>query len=132
MGLPVATSARNESEKDAISDAFGDGLLQQLVELLGKVPRIILLILKTNDLTRSLDEGLQTHQGPVRTFLILAKYASRTVWEEQKDAFNSRGSLLWPSNLFHLVGAWSRFVRVELTLFFYERYLSVRRHLHIE
>ncbi len=46
-----------------MSGALQDGLLADLVQLLGQVPRIILLILKTNDLTRSLDESLQTSQG---------------------------------------------------------------------
>ena len=128
----VAGTERNDKEKDAINDAFGEGLLQQLVQLLGQVPRIILLILKTNDLTRSLDEGLHTQQGPARTFLILAKYASRTVWDEEREAAMSRpGSLLWPSNLLHLLRAWTGFARVELKLFLYERYLSLRRHLHL-
>jgi aarF domain-containing kinase len=127
----VATTERNAEEKDAFNDAFGEGLLPQLVQMLGNVPRIILLILKTNDLTRSLDEGLHTREGPARTFLILAKYASRTVWEEQKESFSRRGSLLWPSNFLHLFQAWSNFIRIELKLFLYERYLSLRRHLHL-
>ena len=127
----VATTERNADEKDAFNDAFGEGLLPQLVQMLGNVPRIILLILKTNDLTRSLDEGLHTREGPARTFLILAKYASRTVWEEQKESFSRRGSLLWPSNFLHLFQAWSNFIRIELKLFLYERYLSLRRHLHL-
>ena len=127
----VATTERNEEEKDAINDAFGEGLLPQLVQMLGKVPSIILLILKTNDLTRSLDEGLHTKEGPARTFLILAKYASRTVWEEQKESLTRRGSLLWPSNFLHLFQAWAGFVRIELKLFFYESYLSFQRRFHI-
>lgn len=44
-------SARTAEEKDDMSGALGDGMLQQLVEMLGQVPRIILLILKTNDLS---------------------------------------------------------------------------------
>jgi aarF domain-containing kinase len=128
----VSTSARNSDEKEAISEALGEGLLQQLVQLLGNVPRIILLILKTNDLTRSLDEGLQTRQGPVRSFLILAKYASRTVWQDQKDKIRNRGDWYKPRNFMALLSAWSGFVRVELKLFMYESYLSVRRHLHMD
>lgn len=46
------TSTRTESEKENISGALGEGMLQQLVELLGQVPRIMLLILKTNDLSK--------------------------------------------------------------------------------
>jgi aarF domain-containing kinase len=45
-------SARTAAEKESISGALGEGMLQQLVELLGQVPRIMLLILKTNDLSK--------------------------------------------------------------------------------
>lgn len=128
----ISTSARDRGEQETISEAFGDDLLQQIVQMLGKVPRIILLILKTNDLTRSLDEGLQTRQGPVRTFMILAKYASRTVWQDQKEKFWSRGNWHRPRNIMALLSAWTGFLRVELKLFFYERFLSIRRHLHMD
>ena len=128
----VSTSARNNEEKEAISEALSEGMLQQLIQMLGKVPRIILLILKTNDLTRSLDEGLQTRQGPVRTFLILAKYASRTVWEEQKAKIRSRGEWFMPRNTVALLRAWTGFLRMGLKLFLYERFLWVRRHLNMD
>lgn len=45
-------SSRSAEEKEIMSEALGDGLIQQLVQLLGSVPRIILLILKTNDLSK--------------------------------------------------------------------------------
>ena len=45
-------STRTDQEKEVISEAMADGMLTQLVQLLGKVPRIILLILKTNDLSK--------------------------------------------------------------------------------
>lgn len=128
----ISTTARDSLEKEAMSEALGDGLLQQLVELLGNVPRIMLLILKTNDLTRSLDENLHTRQGPMRSFLILAKYASRTVWEEQKAKIFERGGWSHLSSILTLMRAWTGFVRVELKLFLFERYLSVRRHLYLD
>lgn len=118
---------RNQAEKRAISDALNDGLLQQLVQLLGRVPRVLLLILKTNDLTRSLDEGLQTRQGSVRTFLILAQYASRTVYEEALE--NIWGSILWPPNLAKFLAAWLRYKKMEIKLTVYETYLDIRRLL---
>ncbi|KAG4438403.1 hypothetical protein IFR05_006109 [Cadophora sp. M221] len=119
--------ARSAEEKKSINDALGEGMLQQLVELLGQVPRIILLILKTNDLTRSLDENLQTRQGPVRTFLILARYCSRTVFEEQVEQLRDRGSLLWPRNFFGLVRAWAGYFRVEMKLEVFEAWLAIKR-----
>lgn len=119
--------ARSDDEKKHINDALGDGMLQQLVQLLAHVPRIILLILKTNDLTRSLDENLQTRQGPVRTFLILARYCSRTVFEEQVEELRARGSLLWPRNVIGLLGAWFNYFRVEAKLEVFELWLGVKR-----
>ncbi|KAG0136604.1 ABC1 family-domain-containing protein [Tuber indicum] len=75
-------SPRDENEKEIITEALGEGLLAQLVQLLANVPSVILLILKTNDLTRSLDENLQAGTGPERQFLILARYCARAVYEE--------------------------------------------------
>jgi aarF domain-containing kinase len=48
----IVSSRNSDEEKSNVTNALGDGLLQQLVDLLGKVPRIILLILKTNDLSK--------------------------------------------------------------------------------
>jgi aarF domain-containing kinase len=142
---------RSMEEKQTISEALGEGMLEQLIQLLGRVPRVILLILKTNDLSeylqqeeeyctptrltnltaaRSLDENLHTRQGPARTFLILARYASRTVYEEQLERL--RGSLLWLPNLFAFLRAWSTHMRVELKLNAYESYLKLRALLGME
>jgi aarF domain-containing kinase len=117
---------KTATEKKEIGDALAEGMLQQLVQLLGKVPPIILLILKTNDLTRSLDEGLQTKQGPIRTFMILARYCARTVWQEQVEKIRESGSLLRPTNMIRLVGAWLGYFRVGLKLEAFERWLSIK------
>ncbi|KAJ9607720.1 hypothetical protein H2200_007798 [Cladophialophora chaetospira] len=127
----LTTSLRDVHEKEGINEVFGEDLLQQLVHLLGNVPRIILLILKTNDLTRSLDEALGSTQ-PMRPMLILAKYASWTVWQDEKDMIRRRGGYLQPRNFWRLIHAWVQFLRIEVKLFGYERYLSIRRHLGLE
>lgn len=120
---------RDNQEKRTMSTALQEGLLADLVQLLGRVPRIILLILKTNDLTRSLDENLHTRQGPVRTFMILARYCTRTVFEEQMEDIRKRGSLLWPTNTLRLLIAWIGFLRVEIKLEAFELWLGVKRVL---
>ncbi|KAF2963734.1 hypothetical protein GQX73_g9849 [Xylaria multiplex] len=120
--------SRSEEEKKTMGDALQEGLLSDLVTMLGQVPRIILLILKTNDLTRSLDESLHTRQGPMRTFLILAHYCARTVLREQVDEIRQRpGSLLSPGNAVRFIAAWMGYLRVELKLEFFELWLSIRR-----
>ncbi|KAK0268677.1 hypothetical protein LTR35_015412 [Friedmanniomyces endolithicus] len=120
--------SRSEGEKRAIGEALGEGgLLSQVVFLLAKVPTVILLILKTNDLTRSLDEKLQTREGPVRTFMILAQYAARSVFKERVEGIT--GSLLWPGNLWVYGVAWASYAKVAVKLRVYELYLSGRRRL---
>jgi len=151
----VVSSRDSVEEKSHVTSALGDGLLQQLVDLLGRVPRIILLILKTNDLSknsyllfsfdhhvkshiiansfpaRSLDENLHTRQGPVRTFLILARYATRTVFEEQMEIISENGSILRLNNLFRFLSAFTAYARVELKLMAYEKWLWVKSTLGI-
>lgn len=118
---------KDPSEQKTMSGALQDGLLVDLVQMLGQVPRIILLILKTNDLTRSLDENLQTRQGPVRQFLILARYCMRTVFYEQLEQIRERGSLYWPPNALRVFAAWLGFMRVEMKLEAFELWVSIKR-----
>ncbi|KAI0896678.1 ABC1-domain-containing protein [Annulohypoxylon nitens] len=119
---------RTEEEKKSMGTALQEGLLSNLVTMLGQVPRIILLILKTNDLTRSLDENLHTRQGPMRSFMILARYCARTVFREQvEDARERPGSLLWPGNALRFIAAWVGYLRVELKLEAFELWLSIKR-----
>jgi len=124
---PSILQTRTEDEKKEMGDALQEGLLADLVTMLGQVPRIILLILKTNDLTRALDENLHTRQGPIRTFMILARYCTRTVFEEQVEELRKRGSLFWPPNTIRLLAAWIGFLRVEVKLGAFELWLGCKR-----
>lgn len=118
---------KSEDEKKTMGGALQEGLIVDLVQLLGQVPRVILLILKTNDLTRSLDENLHTRQGPIRNFLILARYCMRTVFSEQLEEIRARGSYLYPPNMLRLLAASLGFLRVEVKLKLFELWLSAKR-----
>lgn len=65
----------------------------------------------------------------MRTFLILARYATRTVFEEQMDIVHESGGLLRPSNFWRFLCAWTKFLRVELKLSVYETVLSLKSRL---
>ncbi|KAM4066164.1 ABC1 family protein [Hirsutella rhossiliensis] len=123
---------RTADEQQTISGALQEGLIVDLVQMLSRVPRIMLLILKTNDLTRSLDESLHTRQGPIRTFMILARYCSRTVFHERLDQVRAQGSLLWPSNALRVLAAWLGHLRVEVKLEAFELGLAVKRLLGLK
>ncbi|KAL2157694.1 hypothetical protein VTH06DRAFT_5177 [Thermothelomyces fergusii] len=123
------TKPREASEQKTMSAALQEGLLVDLVQMLGQVPRIILLILKTNDLTRSLDENLRTREGPARQFLILARYCMRTVFHEQLDDIRRRGSLLWPPNALRVLAAWLGYASVGVKLQVFELWIGIKRAL---
>ncbi|KAK1780817.1 ABC1 family-domain-containing protein [Copromyces sp. CBS 386.78] len=121
---------KEASEQKSMSTALQEGMIVDLVQMLGQVPRIILLILKTNDLTRALDESLHTRQGPVRQFLILARYCMRTVFYERLEEIRKLGSV-WsnPNNMVMLMGAWWELARVEVKVQVFELWLRVKRAL---
>ncbi|ODA83712.1 hypothetical protein RJ55_02227 [Drechmeria coniospora] len=120
---------RSADEEQTMSGALQEGLIVDLVRMLSRVPRIILLILKTNDLTRSLDENLQTRQGPIRSFMILARYCARTVFREQLEQIRAGGSLLWPRNALRVFAAWLSCLRIEVKLEAFEVSLRLKRIL---
>lgn len=62
----------------------------------------------------------------MRTFLILARYATRTVFEEEMELVSQNGSLLRLGNLYRFLSAFTAYVRVELKLLAYEKWLSVK------
>ena len=120
---------RSTDEESNMSGALQEGLIVDLVQLLSRVPRIILLILKTNDLTRSLDENLHTRQGPIRSFMILAHYCMRTVFHEQLEEIRKQGSLLWPPNALRVFAAYIGYLRVGVKLEAFELWLKAKRVL---
>ncbi|RYP67169.1 hypothetical protein DL771_007397 [Monosporascus sp. 5C6A] len=121
---------RSTEEKREMGDALREGLLSDLVGMLGKVPRIILLILKTNDLTRSLDESLRTRGGPARGFLILARYCARTVLRERADEARAAGAGLRCA--VRLLAAWLAYFRLELKLSAFELWLTAKNVLGLK
>jgi aarF domain-containing kinase len=60
----------------------------------------------------------------MRTFLILARYATRTVFEEQMESIRESGGLF--ANFFKFLSAWAGFLRVEVRLSVYETVLSLK------
>lgn len=100
---------RSRDEIQNMAEQIIEGtLLSDLMSILNRVPRIVLLILKTNDLTRYLDESLQSPLGPASTFLIMTQYCAKTVFQEQKEILNRDYSRTWKPVW------WIRYLRVWL------------------
>ncbi|CAO1613685.1 unnamed protein product [Parajaminaea phylloscopi] len=83
-----------------------EGLFLDILEVLRRVPRRMLMVLKLNDLTRSLDASLHTTHGPTRPFIIAARYCALAVWGDDKAKLNARRKSEGLS--FSLVRQWLR------------------------
>ena len=69
----------------------------------------------------------------MRSFLILARYAAQTVFDEQLEILRATGALVWPpSNAGKLLVAWTHYTRIRLKLGLYEWYLHLRGMLGLE
>lgn len=77
---------QTEEEMEGIRNAVisQQGLLLSVFDVLRRVPRRVLMVLKLNDLTRSLDHALMTTHSNIRIFLITAKYCTSAVWQADR------------------------------------------------
>lgn len=117
----VVSKRSKDEVKNMTTSLTQNGLISDIMVLLHSMPRIVLLILKTNDLTRYLDEKLDNPLGPERTFLIMATYCARTVYNESRE----RIAKLYPNiyslrRIFEEIRAWWVYVRRESQLTIYD------------
>ncbi|KAG1504205.1 hypothetical protein G6F54_001168 [Rhizopus delemar] len=76
-------SARTVQEVSRMTE----GAIERIVEvadILGKLPRVVLLLLKTNDLLRHVDEKLSNTHDERMTYVIMGSYCSKAVWLDTK------------------------------------------------
>lgn len=87
----LATKARNKDEM-VVLGADGTGTrIAEIADILAKVPRNLLLLFKTNDLLRALDEDLGADDGSqMRTFAVMGQYCAHAIYEADKSALLSR------------------------------------------
>lgn len=122
------TSKRTDEEIAAIQNRLNheQGILEDLMDILSSMPRLVLLILKTNDLTRNLDEKLNNPLGQVRTFLIMANYCARTIYDEQLDTIDDEYDLYsLKGNILKLRSWWSYQKRVS-ELYVYDFIMMIK------
>jgi aarF domain-containing kinase len=109
----------NELEK-MTAGAFE--LLVDIAGLLANMPRIVLLLLKTNDLLRSVDETLRTDQDYSMTYVVMGRYCAKAVWDDIRSTLVGKIhryglSLKLAKDLIH---AWYEFESLEIMLWLYE------------
>ncbi|KAI0081203.1 ABC1-domain-containing protein [Panus rudis PR-1116 ss-1] len=90
-GSMIDMTAPSEAEIEAIRKAVieQEGLVISVFDVLRRVPRRVLMLLKLNDLVRSLDHSLATTHPPARVFLITASYCTTAIWQDDKRRLSS-------------------------------------------
>ncbi|KXN90583.1 ABC1 family protein C15C4.02 [Leucoagaricus sp. SymC.cos] len=127
----IDMSPQTEEEMEAIRNAVvtTDGLILSVFDVLRRVPRRVLMVLKLNDLTRNLDNALATTHSNIRIFLITAKYCACAVWEDERkqviDSIQNRG-LLSISLFRDYFTAWWRYESTYLKFLFVESLLDLK------
>jgi aarF domain-containing kinase len=90
----------SEAEIEAIRDAVisRKGLFLDVLDVLRRMPRRVLMVLKLNDLTRHLDHALMTTHSNIRIFIITAKYCTYAVWRDERQRLvnKMKGTKLLP------------------------------------
>ncbi|KAJ6499273.1 ABC1-domain-containing protein [Mycena sanguinolenta] len=123
-------SPQSEAEKEALRDAVTqDGILMSVLDILRRVPRRILMILKLNDLTRSLDHALMTTHSNTRIFLVSAKYCATAVWHDDRkrliDKMHDRGFVTL-GILVQYLQCWWNFQTIYSKMLFLEQLMDVQ------
>ncbi|KAF5370737.1 hypothetical protein D9758_001819 [Tetrapyrgos nigripes] len=120
---------QSEEERDHIRNtvATQEGLIIDVFTLLRRVPRIMLMIFKVNDLLRGLDHDLMATHSNIRVFLVTAKYCMIAVWKDEKTRIlNANAGLL--SFMYQFVGSWWAFQRDYYTLTFVETAMDMQAY----
>ncbi|KAI8367658.1 ABC1 family-domain-containing protein, partial [Radiomyces spectabilis] len=115
------SSLRSDTEMERVSGR-ASGFLLKVADILATLPRVVLLLLKTSDLLRSLDETLRVSVGDHMTYIIMGRYCAKAVWLESKkrvlDMMSTTG-VTW--HLFkQLSNAWWEYHSLELGLWLYQ------------
>lgn len=115
------SSTRENEEVGRISDGAMTYLVE-VADILGKLPRPVLLLLKTNDLLRHVDEKLCDVSDERLTYVIMGSYCSKAVWlETKKHIFEKIRSIGFSFRLFkELFSAWWQYQSLNYVLWLYQ------------
>ncbi|KAL4264735.1 Mitochondrial structure and function regulator [Pleurotus pulmonarius] len=125
---------QTEEEMEAIRNAVinREGLLVSVFDVLRRVPRRVLMVLKLNDLTRHLDHALMTTHSNIRIFLITAKYCTFAVWQNDRrrliDLMRDQGLISFNLLSEYFTGWW-RFKKNYYGIVFVETIMDAQARL---
>jgi aarF domain-containing kinase len=133
------SSDRTNTEISRVSSR-AKGFITRIYDILETLPRIVLLLLKTSDLLRGLDETLRQSGNKYMTYAIMGRFCAEAVWHDAKSNLLRRikesPSLFCSWGLIKsLVKAWWEYQCLEYGLWIYQlqsntkdKWASIWRH----
>lgn len=117
------SSARSKSELNQMSEGAMEWLVD-IADILARLPRVVLLLLKTNDLLRHVDEVLRSSSTDDHlTYVIMGQYCAKAVWLDARQNILDRIAaigLKW--NLFSMLAhVWWNYYSLALILWLYQQ-----------
>ncbi|KAI8082619.1 ABC1 family-domain-containing protein [Gilbertella persicaria] len=114
-------STRGTDEVGRISEGALTYLVQ-VADILARLPRPVLLLLKTNDLLRHVDEKLNSVSDERITYMVMGMYCSKAVWlDTKKYIFEKIKSVGFNLHLFkELIKAWWQYESLSYLLWIYQ------------
>ncbi|KAI8375804.1 ABC1 family-domain-containing protein [Blakeslea trispora] len=118
------SSGRTGVEVDRVTGR-AKNFVMRIYDILETLPRVVLLLLKTSDLLRGLDESLRQSGDKYMTYALTGRFCAEAVWMDAKDNLLQRiracaswwDSLVW---IKHLILAWWEYQSLELGLWAYQ------------
>ncbi|EPT04979.1 hypothetical protein FOMPIDRAFT_1112480 [Fomitopsis schrenkii] len=130
--IDLTTQTEEEMEAIRLAVVEKEGLLLSVFDVLRRVPRRVLMVLKLNDLTRSLDRALATTHSNVRVFLVTAKYCTQAVWDDTRrqliSQMRERG-LMSMGLLYDYFLGWWGYERMYTSLVVAETWMDLQAYL---
>ncbi|KAL0085269.1 ABC1 family-domain-containing protein [Phycomyces blakesleeanus] len=117
-------SSRSEAEFKRLSEGAIEFFVD-VADILGRLPRSVLLLLKTNDLLRVVDEQLNRAASDQKTtYVVMGTVCTRAVWLDTKQRLREQLAMVgFDFKVFgELVRSWLSFQTLEWGLWFYEKY----------
>ncbi|KAG2145993.1 ABC1 family-domain-containing protein [Suillus bovinus] len=85
-------ASQTGEEMELIRNTAPQGnMLVSVLDVLRRLPRRVVMVMKLNDLARHLDHSLATTHSSVRIFLVTSKYCMKAVWQDEKNRFREGG-----------------------------------------
>ncbi|KAI7868122.1 ABC1 family-domain-containing protein [Spinellus fusiger] len=121
------SSDRTNTEVTRVSGR-AKNFLFRIADILARLPRVVLLLLKTSDLLRCLDETLRESVSRHMTFIIMGKYCAEAVWIEAKSTLLEKIAFSGFSLHFlrQFFCAWWEYQSLETSLWLYQTHISIQ------